>query len=118
MAQTVLGPGKKRISITVTESVVTRFQTICKETNLPPATLSRAIDDFLKGIVDVLETARRSGKFTISDMFNMMGKQMELLEMEELKPNVKQTPKATAVAEKPVRTKKQLGKLAKLIRKS
>lgn len=96
MALPMTGPGKKRIMITVTESVVTRFQTICKETNLPPATLSRAIDDFLKGIVDVLETARRSGKFTISDMFNMMGKRLELAEMEEVK-NVQKKPQTKGV---------------------
>jgi len=104
MAQAIVGPGKKRITITVTESVVTRFQTICKETNLPPATLSRAIDDFLKGIVDVLETARRSGKFTISDMFNMMGKQMELLP-EEVKTSAQSTSKAKGVEKKHAKRK-------------
>lgn len=103
MAQTVLGPGKKRISITVTESVVTRFQTICKEGNLPPATLSRSIDDFLKGMVDVLERARKAGKFTISDWFALMGEQMELLQEE--KPDVKQTPKTKALAKNPVKRK-------------
>lgn len=96
MALPIVGPGKKRVTVTLTESVVTRFQTICKETNLPPATLSRAIDDFLKGIVDVLETARARGRFTIRDMFEMMGKQMELLQ--EGKDEVKPAPKNKRVA--------------------
>jgi len=98
MAQAIVGPGKKRIMITVTESVVTRFQTICKETNLPPATLSRAIDDFLKGMVDVLEIARSRGRFTIRDMFTMMGEQMQLIE--EDKTDVKPTPKNKGMAKK------------------
>jgi hypothetical protein len=99
MAHSGVGPGKKRITITVTESVVTRFQTICKETNLPPATLSRSIDDFLKGIVDVLETARSRGRFTIRDMFTMMGEQMELIQ--EGKNDVKQTSKTKGVENDP-----------------
>jgi len=79
--------------------------------------MSSAVDDFLKGIVDVLETARKAGRFTISDMFNMMAKQMELL-TEEVKRNDKPAQKEAEVEEKSDRTKKQLGKLAKLIRKT
>jgi hypothetical protein len=96
MALPIVGPGKKRVTVTLTESVVTRFQTICKEMNLPPATLSRAIDDFLKEIVDVLETARSRGRFTIRDMFEMMGKRLELIQ--EGKTDVKPTPKNKGVA--------------------
>jgi hypothetical protein len=99
MAKAIIGPGKKRHTLTLTETVVVRFQNICRETGLPPATLSNAVDDFLKGIVDVLETARRSGRFTLSDMFNMMGKQMELLPMEE-KQGAKSSQKAKGVVKR------------------
>lgn len=98
MAHSGVGPGKMRVTVTLTESVVTRFRTICKETNLPPATLSRTIDDFLKEMVDVLETARSRGSFTIRDMFNLMGKQMELLQEEVT--NVKSAPKNKGVAKR------------------
>lgn len=98
MALPAVGPGKMRVTLTLTESVVTRFRTICKETNLPPATMSRAIDDFLKGMVDVLETARSRGRFTIRDMFTMMGEQMELTQ--EGKESAKSTQKAKSVGKR------------------
>jgi hypothetical protein len=99
MAKSIIAPGKKRVMVTLTESVVLRFQTICRETGLPSGTLSNTVDDFLKGMVDVLETARKAGRFTISDMFIMMAKQLEL--SEGANGNAKQTQKAERVENDP-----------------
>lgn len=70
---------KKRHMLTLTQSNVERFQTLAKEVGLPPATLSRAVDDFLRDIVEVMSRAKAAGSFTLRDVFAFMGDQLELL---------------------------------------
>jgi hypothetical protein len=82
MGKSNIAPGKKRHMLTLTESYVKRFQNLCRDIGLPPATLSNALDDSLKVLVDSMEMARKGGRFTVTDMFTMVGQQMELLQTE------------------------------------
>jgi hypothetical protein len=58
--------------------------------------MSNTVDDVLKELVETLESAIKKGRFTMADMFKMMGKQMQLLEDE----NGKSAPKTTPVAKR------------------
>lgn len=69
---------KKRVMLTLTEEHVKKFQDICEKANLPPGTMSWAVDDFLHDVVGVMEKAMAKGSFTIKDMFFMMGDQLEM----------------------------------------
>jgi hypothetical protein len=73
---------QKRYALSLTAEYVEKFQSICKTGGLAPSTLSRAVDDFLKDIVQVMERAQAAGKFTIRDMFIVLGEQMEKLQEE------------------------------------
>ena len=77
--------GKKRHMLTLTSENVKRFQDTCKEIGLPNSTLSNVIDDMLRDLNKVVDKARANGGYTIRDMFNMIGEQMELLQEEERK---------------------------------
>jgi hypothetical protein len=80
----VLTPsGKKRYHVTLTPAIVERFQSLCKEFGLPPQTMSHAIDDCLRDLASVFQTAKDQGKFDLSDIFKLMGKQVELFMEEE-----------------------------------
>lgn len=74
--------GKKRYQVTLTPSVVERFQTLARDIGLPPSVMSAACEDALKGISDVFQTAKEKGSFELSDLYRLMGQQMELLENE------------------------------------
>jgi hypothetical protein len=74
---------KKRYNVTLTPAHVNRFQGLCKRLNLPPSTMSNAIDDLLDNISDTFQTALDKGSLEISDLMKFMGKQLELIEEEE-----------------------------------
>lgn len=78
--------GKKRYSVTLTPANVERFQELAEYFGMPPAVMSRSIDDFLQDMCSVLQSGKEQGKLDISDIFRLMGKQMELrLDKEEAK---------------------------------
>ena len=91
---------KKRYALTLTVSNVERFQAACKQFGLPASTMSKACDDIIKDLCGVLEKAISQGKFSIKDLFDVMGQQLELLYEEEKNDAKKQTQKATRVAKK------------------
>lgn len=74
---------KKRYALTLTPAVVDRFQGLCKRLNMPPSTMSNAVDDLLDNISDTFQMALDKGTIEISDLMKVMGKQMELIEAEE-----------------------------------
>jgi hypothetical protein len=74
---------KKRYMFTLTAEHVEEFKRITTSAGLPPATLSNAIDDFLRDILKVMKRASAAGRFTVKDMFTAMGEQVELLIKEE-----------------------------------
>jgi len=76
---------KKRYMFTLTESNVTKLQGYLKRGNLPPSTLSFAVDEFLAGMGKMFDIAVPKGKFTVVDYFNLMGEQMELIQEDEKK---------------------------------
>jgi hypothetical protein len=79
--------GKKRYTLTLTIAHVDRFQTLVKRLGLPPNTMSNAVDDLIGSLSDTFQTALDKGSLQLSDLFRVMGKQMELIE-EGGKPNV------------------------------
>lgn len=74
---------KKRYMFTLTQGKVEEFQAFCKETGLPPATLSNAVDHFIGEMLETLRRVKAKGSFTIKDVFEMMGEQVELLSKED-----------------------------------
>lgn len=85
MAKVQLAPGKKRYSLSLTEKNVDRFQALCKEFKMPAKTMSNVCDDAIMEVSRVFQTAKEQGKFSIEDIFKLMGRQIELLMEEEKK---------------------------------
>lgn len=75
--------GKKRYTLTLTTSVVDRFQLLCKDFGMPAATMSNVANDALHEVANVFQVAKEQGKLDMSDIFRLMGKQVELLMDEE-----------------------------------
>lgn len=78
---------EKRYMFSLTQENVETFRTLTRSMGMPPSTLSKAIDDFIWDINKTLLQAKERGTFTIRDVFNLMGEQMELLQKEEVRPN-------------------------------
>jgi hypothetical protein len=93
---------KRRYSVTLTPSIVSRFQALAKELGMPPSVMSAAFDDTLKGLIDVFQTAKEKGSLDLSDMKRLMGEQLELVEREE-NTDEKRPQEAKKVDKKPVR---------------
>lgn len=74
---------KKRYMFTLTQENVEEFQKLTREVGLPPSTLSRAVDDFIRDINQIMKKAKAKGKFTIRDIFTMMGEQIELIQRDQ-----------------------------------
>jgi len=71
---------KRRYSVSLTPANVNRFQSVCKKLGLPPATMSNAFDDMLCDLSATFEAAIEKGSMELSDLFKVMGKQLELKE--------------------------------------
>lgn len=78
---------KKRYNVSLTPQIVDRFQSLVREIGLPQSTMSTAIDDFLKDMCEVFQTAKDQGSMQISDIFKVMGKQVELVLEDERQKN-------------------------------
>lgn len=93
-----IAKGKKRYQISMNEAVVNRFQALARELGMPPSVLSAACEDAVKEITNLFQIAKEKGTIEISDMFKLMGQQMELTEIEEKEKknveNKRQTAKA------------------------
>lgn len=74
---------KRRYSITLTPSVVERFHGFCKEFNMPQNTMSNVCNDAIMQISEVFVTAKKQGKFSLEDLFRLMGQQVDLIINEE-----------------------------------
>lgn len=90
---------KKRYSVTLTPSIVNRFQELCKEFGMPANTMSNVCNDAILEVSRVFQTAKDQGKFDIQDIFRLMGQQVELL-MEEERKDAKNNKKAKVKATK------------------
>jgi len=95
-----ISKNKKRYQVTLTPSIVDRFQGLVDEIGLPPSTMSMAIDDFLKDMSEVFQTAKDSGTMRISDIFKVMGKQVELVIEEERRAKNVPEPKRDKIPNK------------------
>lgn len=73
---------ENRYMLTLTKENVETFRSLTTALGMPPSTLSKAVDDFIRDINGVLSAARDRGTFTIKDIFQLMGEQMELIQQE------------------------------------
>lgn len=89
MAQSRLAAGKKRYSVSLKQVNVERFQSLCKDFGMPSNTMSNALDDTLQGLCDMFQEAKERGTMNISDIFRLMGRQVELIMEEEKKEVIK-----------------------------
>jgi hypothetical protein len=80
MAKVWIPEGKKRITLTLTIANVDRFHALCRRLGMPRNTMSNAVDDIINSVSDTFQMALDKGSMEISDLFKLMGKQMELLE--------------------------------------
>jgi hypothetical protein len=58
---------------------------------LPPATLSTSIDGFIKEMNSTIQKCVNKGTFTLTDLFTLMGEQLELIQEKEEGKNEVQT---------------------------
>jgi len=83
MAKSSLAPGKRRYSLSLTVSNVDEFQKLAKEFGMPQNQMSITCDDAIREISGLFQLAKSQGKFTVKDLFTLMGQQMELAINEE-----------------------------------
>lgn len=102
MAIGKLAPGKKRISITFTEANVERFQKLTKKMGLA-LTLSNLCDQAVESTTNELQILFDKGTIKMSDIFNLIGRQMDLIQEDNKTERSKKDEKAT----KQIRTNKQ-----------
>lgn len=95
MARVIIPAGKKRVMLTLTTANVDRFHTLCKRLGMPRNTMSNAVDDIINSVSDTFQTALDKGSMDLSDLFKLMGKQMELLE-EDKRVHEKRNTKSNA----------------------
>lgn len=74
---------KSRHMLTLTTENVEKFRKITCDAGLPSSTLSHAVDDFIRDIIPIMERATSGGKFTVVDMFRVMGEQVQSIIEEE-----------------------------------
>jgi hypothetical protein len=96
MAKSMLPVGKKRYNMTLTVTNVNRFQTLCKRLGLPRNTMSNAVDDLINSVADTFQTALDKGSMELSDLFKLMGKQLELIEEDKRDVQQKRNTKSNA----------------------
>ena len=75
-----ISSSKQRYSVTLTPERVNRFQTVCNKLGLPSSTMSNVFNDTLTAVSETFEQALQKGSMEISDIFRVMGQQMQLLE--------------------------------------
>jgi phosphoribosylformylglycinamidine (FGAM) synthase-like enzyme len=83
--QMAIATNKRRYALTLTPARVQRFQELCKRLNLPPSTMSSALDDVLDSLSDTFQLAADKGADCITDIVSMAGKQMDSLNEEKRK---------------------------------
>jgi hypothetical protein len=98
MAKPVMAKGKKRYALTLTEATVTRFQTLLKQTGMA-GSISTICEAALETTSDQLQIFKDKGSIRISDIFNLVGQQMDLIEDEGRKTS-EQNGKKTEVGKK------------------
>jgi hypothetical protein len=96
MAESRLAAGKKRYNLSLTVTNVERFQTLCKRLGMPRNTMSNAVDDLINSVSDTFQTALDKGSMELSDLFKLMGKQMELIEEDKRDVHQKRNIKSNA----------------------
>ena len=77
--------GRRRYQVTLTESRVTQFQEVAKALGMPQSIMSTVCDDAISQVLKVFMKAKEKGTFTFTDLFTMVGEQIEEINSEEVK---------------------------------
>ena len=80
-----ISKSKRRYQVSLTPSVVDRFQSLAKDLGMPASVMSGACEDALKTIADVFQVAKEKGTLEISDLKRLIDTQMELIQTDERK---------------------------------
>lgn len=83
----------KRYSLSLEQELVTEFQAHVKAMKLGKHTMSVACNDMLKGMNQLFRQALETGKFTVTDLFTMMGQTMESSMEEQYAESTQKTAK-------------------------
>lgn len=78
-----ISKSKRRYSVSLTPSVVDRFQSLARELGMPPSVMSAACEDALKEITNVFQVAKEKGTIDLNDIVRLMGQQLQLIADEE-----------------------------------
>ena len=73
---------KKRVMLTLTAETVDEFQTVAKTLGLAPGTMSKICDEAILRTLEIFKKALSKGSFTMTDLFTMIGEDMEALHKE------------------------------------
>jgi hypothetical protein len=90
---------KRRYSLSLTPENVDRFHAIAKKFHAPKIQMSLVCDDAILEWAKMMELAASKGSFTMTDLFKMIGEQMELIvnpELERKKDNDEECKKTAA----------------------
>jgi hypothetical protein len=101
MAKPVIAAGKKRYSVTLTEATVERFQALVKQTGVA-ASITSICDLAIESTANQLQIFKDNGTIRISDIFNLVGQQMDLIE-DEGRKNSDEKRKTAEVGKKSVK---------------
>lgn len=81
---------RKRYMLTLEEDLVNEFRGHCKTFKLASGQLSSSTEDMLKELNQMFKRCKETGKLTITDLFQMMGQNIqEAMENEEQTPETK-----------------------------
>lgn len=68
---------KKRYQLTLTAETVEEFQATAKEMGLPSSFMSQVCDETIDSMLKMLKRVQAQGKFSITDLFTMLGEHIQ-----------------------------------------
>lgn len=72
-----LAADKMRVVLSLKRANVQRYRDICRQEGMPTSSLSIAVDEFLEGIVPMMDLAAGRKGLSITDFFTYMGQQVQ-----------------------------------------
>jgi hypothetical protein len=80
---------KKRVVLSLDKKNVEEYQSLCKHLNMPANSLSMACDEFLEGLLPMLQVAASGRQLSIPEFFTYLGKHVqEIVDQENIKREV------------------------------
>jgi len=80
-----LDPNKIRVAVSMQRTTVSEFRTLAKELGFDKSFVSEVCEDALLRTIKLFKVAKAKGKFSVVDLFQMIGEEMESLQEMESK---------------------------------